>query len=52
MGILIYALIKFTIWYFRLMIWLVVALVVMTGWCIAAATGSPAAPVARRRPAC
>jgi hypothetical protein len=38
-GLLISVLIKFFIWYVRLMIWLVVALVVMTGWCIAAATG-------------
>ncbi len=39
MGFLISVLIKFTIWYVRLMIWLVIALVVMTGWCIAAVTG-------------
>ena len=39
MGFLISALIKLIIWYIRLMIWLVIALVVMTGWCIAAATG-------------
>lgn len=39
MGFLISALIKFIIWYVRLMIWLVIALVVMAGWCIAAATG-------------
>jgi hypothetical protein len=32
-------LIRFTIWCVRLVIWLVVALVVMIGWCIAAATG-------------
>jgi hypothetical protein len=38
-GFLISALIKFTIWYVRLMIWLVVALIVMTAWCIAAVTG-------------
>lgn len=38
-GFLISALIKLTIWYVRLMIWLVIALVVMTGWCIAAVTG-------------
>jgi hypothetical protein len=38
-GFLISAMIKLTIWYFRLMIWLVVALVVLIGWCIAAATG-------------
>jgi hypothetical protein len=38
-GFLISVLIKFIIWYVRLMIWLVVALVVMTGWGIAAATG-------------
>ena len=38
-GFLISALIKFTIWYIRLMIWLVVAMVVMIGWCIAAGTG-------------
>jgi hypothetical protein len=38
-GLLISVLIKFTIWYFRLMIWLVVAMVVLTGWGIAATTG-------------
>jgi hypothetical protein len=35
-GFLISVLIKFTIWYIRLMIWLIIALVVMGGWCIAA----------------
>ena len=39
MGFLISALIKLVIWYIRLMIWLVIAMVVMIGWCIAAATG-------------
>jgi hypothetical protein len=39
MGFLISAMIKLTIWYVRMMIWLVVALVVVIGWCIAAVTG-------------
>lgn len=38
-GFLISALIKLVIWYIRLMIWLVIAMVVTIGWCIAAATG-------------
>ena len=39
MGFLISILIKFFIWYIRLMIWLLIATVMLAGWCIAAATG-------------
>ena len=52
MGFLISVLIKFIIWYVRLMIWLVVALVVMTGSCPSPLPRATTGPGGRGRGRC